>query len=118
MISAGWWAAFGIPFAATIISCFGLGYHWRLHERFPIRPIGIALAVASTSLACGALWYVERGAAIPVDDRRVEVLGLALSIIGVVAGVNSFRPARWYSVLALGISCWMLCLYFLMMSTY
>jgi hypothetical protein len=49
---------------------------------------------------------------------RVEACGLPLSFLGTILGLVTLPFPHWFSSLALGVSAWMLVLFFLAGSTY
>jgi hypothetical protein len=78
----------------------------------------ISFATAAPLLACGALAYSEFIQPLPAFDYRTEAWGLLLSLLDTILGLVTLRFHRWFSYLALGVSAWMLVLFFLMRSTY
>src|SRR5258708_15517254 len=112
------WILFGVPLATVVFACVGLCQHWSTeHYRFT-KVSAILLATAATLLACGALAYVQFVRPIAAFDYRVEAWGLLLSFLGTILGLVTLRFPRWFSSLALGVSAWMLVLFFLAGSTY
>ena len=81
------------------------------HHRFTNVSV-ILLATAATPLACGALAYVVFVRPIAAFDCRVEACGLLLSFLGTILGLVTLPFGRWFSSLALGVSAWMLVLFF------
>jgi hypothetical protein len=85
---------FGVPLATAVFAGAGLYQHWSTeHHRFT-KVSAILLATAAT------------------------LLGLLLSFLGTILGLVTLRFPRWFSSLALGVSAWMLVLFFLAGSTY
>lgn len=112
------WILFIVPLAAAMFAWKGLCQHWGTeHHRFT-RISVILLATAAALLACGALAYVQFVRPLPTLDYRVEFYGFMLSLAGTIFGLVTLRFPRWFSSLALGISLWMLVLFFLAGSTY
>jgi hypothetical protein len=118
MRSAIAWILFIVPLAAVVFAWTGLCKNWRAeHHRFATVS-AILFATATPLLACGALGYVQFVRPLPVFDYRVEFWGLRLSFVGTIFGLVTLRFPRWFSSLALGISSWMLVLFFLAALTY
>jgi hypothetical protein len=117
MSSAIPWGEYAIPLAGAVAACFGMCFHWRDDEHFPLRPIAVLLAILSASMAFGALWYAAFVRPIPLKVTVIEDFGLFFSIFGVALGLKTVRPARWFSVLALLVCGWMCVLFFLEVST-
>jgi hypothetical protein len=112
------WILFSVPLATAVFAGVGLCQHWSTeHHRFT-KVSAILLATAATLLACGALAYVQFVRPIAAFDYRVEAWGLLLSFLGTILGLVTLRFPRWFSSLALGVSAWMLVLFFLAGSTY
>jgi hypothetical protein len=112
------WILFIVPLAAVVFAWIGLCKHWSAeHHRFS-KVSAIALATAAPLLACCALAYVQFVRPLPAFDYRVEAWGLLISFLGTLLGLVTLRFHRWFSSLALGVSAWMLVLFFLMGSTY
>jgi hypothetical protein len=112
------WILFVVPLAAAVFAWIGLCEHWRAeHHRFT-KLSAIVLATAAPLLACSALAYVQLVRPLPAFDYRVEAWGLLLSFLGTLSGLVTLRFPHWFSSLALGVSTWMLVLFFLMGSTY
>jgi hypothetical protein len=103
---------------AAVFAWAGLCKHWSdEHHRFT-KVLAIVLATAAPLLACGALAYVQFVRPLPAFDYRVEAWGGLLSLLGTILGLVTLRFPRWFSSLALGVSAWMLVLFFLAASTY
>lgn len=111
------WAIYGIPSAAALVACFGMGLHWREDEHFPLRQISVFLATAAALTGIGALYYVASVGPIPSNNRIVESLGLLFSASGIVMGLKTLRPIRWFSSLSTVVCGWMFLLFFLAAST-
>jgi hypothetical protein len=112
------WILFVVPLAAAVFAWVGLYRHWSAEQHRFTRVSAIVLATAAPLLACGALAYVEFVRPLPAFDYRVEAWGLLLSFVGTILGLVTLRFPRWFSSLALGVSAWMLVLFFLAGSTY
>jgi TRAP-type C4-dicarboxylate transport system permease small subunit len=112
------WTIYGIPSAAALAACFGMCFHWRDDAHFPLRQIAVLLAAATAMIAIGGLFYVAWVGPIPSNNRIVESLGLLFSISGIVLGLKTLRPTRWYSVLALVVCGWLCVLFFLAASSF
>jgi hypothetical protein len=112
------WILFTVPLVAAVVAWVGLCQHWRTeHHRF-LRISSLLLAMAAPLLACTALAYVQFVRPIASRDYRVEAWGLLISLAGTVLGSITLRSPRWFSSLALGVSAWMLVIFFLAGSTY
>jgi len=112
------WILFGVPLATVVFAGVGLCQHWSTeHHRFT-KVSAILLATAATLLACGALAYVQFVRPIAAFDYRVEAWGFLLSFLGTILGLVTLRFPRWFYLLALGVSAWMLVLFCLAGSTY
>jgi hypothetical protein len=118
MRSAVVWILFIVPLAAVVFAWIGLGRNWSAEHHRYAKVSAILLATATSLLACGALGYVQFIRPLPAFDYRVEFWGLVLSFSGTIVGLVTLRFPRWFSSLALGISSWMLVLFFLAASTY
>ncbi len=112
------WIWLGVPLAAVIFAEIGLLRNWSREPHRFAKASAILLATSATLLACGALAYVQFVRPLPAFDYRVELLGLLLSFLGTVLGLVTLRFPRWFSSQALGVSAWMLVLFFLAGSTY
>jgi hypothetical protein len=112
------WILFIVPLAAAVFAWIGLRMNWSAeHHRF-VKMSAILLASITPLMACGALGYAQFVRPLPAFDYRVEFWGLMLSFLGTIVGLVTLRFPRWFSSLALGISSWMLVLFFLAASTY
>jgi hypothetical protein len=112
------WIFLIVPLAAAVVAWVGLCKHWNAeHHRFT-KVSAIVLATVAPLLACSALTYVQFVRPLPVLDYRVEAWGFLLSLLGIILGLVALRSPRWFSSLALGISAWMLVLFFLEGLTY
>jgi hypothetical protein len=105
------WTIYGVPSAGALAACFGMCFHWRDDEHFPIRQIAVLFATAAAFVGIGGLSYVASVGPIPSNNRIVESLGLLFSILGIVLGLKTSRPPRWFSTLAL-VACCCLCVVF------
>jgi hypothetical protein len=112
------WILFIVPLAAAVFAWIGLCKHWSAEHHRLSKVSAIVLATAAPSLACGALAYVQFVRPLAAFDYRVEAWGFLLSMLGTIFGLATLRFPRWFSSLALGISAWMLVLFFLAGSTY
>jgi TRAP-type C4-dicarboxylate transport system permease small subunit len=88
-------------------------FHWRDDEHFPIRPIAVLLTTAAALVGIGSMSYVALVGPIPSNNRMVESLDLLFSIFGIVLGLKTLRPSRWFSTLALVACCCLCVLFFL-----
>jgi hypothetical protein len=118
MRSAVAWILVSVPLAAVAFAWIGLCKHWSAEDHRFAKASAILLATATPLLACGALGYVQFVRPLPAFDYRVEAWGLLLSFSGTIFGLVTLRFPRWFSSLALGISSWMVVLFFLAGSTY
>jgi hypothetical protein len=115
---AVWWVLFGLPMAGSVFACIGLYVNWGTEQHRFTKISTILLALAAASLACGALAYVQFVRPIPQRDYRVESRGVLVSLSGTIVGLVTLRFRRWFCSLALGVSAWMLVLFFLAALTY
>lgn len=60
------------------------------------------LATAATSLACGALAYVQFVKPLAAFDYRVEAWGFLLSMVGIIFGLVTLRFPRWFFFVGTG----------------
>jgi hypothetical protein len=112
------WALLAAPLGAAIFAGAGLFQNWGKEPHRFTKVSAILLANSATLLACGALAYVQFVGPLPAFDYRIEGWGLLLSFSGTILGLITLRFPRWFSSLALGVSAWMLVLFFLEGSTY
>jgi hypothetical protein len=112
------WILFILPLTAAAFSWMGLVKHWRHESHRLVKGVAVLLATASPLLALAALAYVQFVRSLPPFDYRVEGCGLLISILGTISGAVTLRSPSWFSSLALGVSSWMLVLFFLAGSTY
>jgi hypothetical protein len=112
------WILFGVPLALAIFAGTGLCRNWTAEHHRLWKLSAIVFAILATLLACVATAYVQLIRPLPAFDYRVEVWGMLLSFLGTILGLASLRFPRWFSSLALGVSAWMLLLFFLAGSTY
>jgi hypothetical protein len=112
------WVLFGVPLGAAIFAGIGLRRCWSTERHRITKASAVLLAISATLLACGATAYVQLIRPLPAFDFSVEELGLLLSFLGTILGLVTLRFPRWFSSLALGVSAWMLILFFLLGSTY
>jgi hypothetical protein len=112
------WILFIVPLPTVLLAWIGLCKNWSAERHRFAKLSAILLATATPLLACGALGYVQFVRPLPAFDYRIESWGLLLSFLGTMVGLVTLRFPRWFSSLALGISSWMLLLFFLAASTY
>ena len=112
------WIAFGLPLGAAVFAARGLCRYWSTEHDRITKLSAILLAISATLLACGATAYVQLVKPLPAFDYSVEGLGLVLSFAGTILGLVTLRSRRWFTLLAFGVSAWMLVLFFLLGSTY
>jgi hypothetical protein len=112
------WILFIVPMAAAAFAWIGLCKHWSAEDHRFTKVSAIVLATAAPLLACSALAYVQFVRPLPAFDYRVEAWGCLLSLLGTILGLVTLRFPRWFSSLALGVSAWMLVLFFLMGLTF
>jgi hypothetical protein len=112
------WVFFGVPLGAAIFAGIGLCRNWSTERHRPTMLSAILLAMSASLLACGATAYVQFVRPLPAFDYSVEELGILLSLMGTMLGLITLRFPRWFSSIALGVSAWMLVLFFLLGSTY
>jgi hypothetical protein len=114
-----WWILFGVPLLTMLIAWVGLVSRWGTVKYRAIRllvSIAMVFPTVSALLACGGLAYVEGG------GRFHDVLsfygdGFFVSLAGVLLGVAvAVALRRWFSLVALAVSTWMLLLFALMAS--
>jgi hypothetical protein len=113
-----WWLLFGLPLMAALLAWAGLRRNWTAQPRRIMKVLTITFATAAALLACVTLAYVQFVRPIAAQNYDMEILGMWLSLVGIVVGGVSLRSPRWFSVVALGASAWMFILFFLMGSTY
>ncbi len=69
------------------------------------KPLAILLATAATLWACGALAYVRFIRLLPPFDPTVELVGLMVSLSGLISGAIALRfPPRKTSAVAITVS--------------
>jgi hypothetical protein len=112
------WILYVVPLSAALVAWIGLRKHWSAENHRFSKVSAISFATAAPLLACSALAYVQFVKPFPAFDYRVEAWGLLVSFIGTILGLVTLRFHCWFSSLALGVSAWMLVLFFLMGSTY
>lgn len=113
-----WWVVFGLPFFAAILSWVGLWQNRKRESDSGKKVVSMLLTRGAASLAVAQIAYVQF-----VRDLSWEesggILGwtLLLSLSAFIAGLFTVRAPRWYSLLTLGISSWMLVVSFLIGTT-
>jgi hypothetical protein len=112
------WILFIVPLSGALFAWVGLRKHWSAENHRFAKVSAISFATAAPLLACSALAYVQFVKPLPAFDYRIEAWGLLVSFVGTIFGLVTLRFHRWFSSLALGVSAWMLVLFFLMGSTY
>lgn len=104
-----WWVVFGLPFFAATLSWVGL---WQNRNREPdsgTKIVSMLLTTGAASLAVAEIAYVQF-----VRDLSWQEGGgiwgwtLLLSFLAFITALFTVRAPRWYSVLTLGASAWML----------
>jgi hypothetical protein len=109
-----WWVVFGLPFVATILGWVGF---WRNRKGETDKHGKILALLSSTlaaSLAVGEITYVQF-----VTDLSWQEGGflwgwtLLLSFAAFIAGLLTIVAPRWYCVLTLAASSWLLVVCFL-----
>jgi hypothetical protein len=110
---AAWWILFGLPLVTATCGWVGLWLHWRVEQDALRKIVSLLLTTGAALLAVGEIAYVHF-----VRDLSWQEGGrlwgwiLLLSFLGFIAGLFTLRAPRWFSVLALVTSSWMLALSF------
>ena len=108
----------GTPLLAAVASCIGLVRDWKNTERLWLALPAVALATVVAVYAFGCLIYVEFGGLRPAFDYSLETYGFILALFAIIASLIALGSARWFSMLALLVSAWLLTTFFLMGLTF
>ena len=101
-----------------VFCAIGLSRKWGTEQHRLTKSSAVFSAIVATSLACIATAYVQFVRPLPAFDYRVEASGILISLLGTAVGLAALRFPRWYSLLALAISVWMLAWFAILGSTY
>jgi hypothetical protein len=109
-----WWFLSAVPFIASSAAWVGMVRHRKLVPGLPTTIVGLLVTTAAVLLSLAEIGYVHF-----VRDLSWQEGGgiwgftLLLSAFGFVSGLYAVTAPRWFSVLALATSTWMLVFSFL-----
>jgi len=111
---AAWWILFGLPLVTAMFSWVGLLLHRKVEQDFVRKVIAMLATTGAALLAVGEISYVHLVRDLSWQEGgRVWGWTLLLSLLGFIAGLFTLRAPRWFSVLTLATSSWMLVVSFL-----
>ncbi|MFI5089072.1 MAG: hypothetical protein ACHP7P_03320 [Terriglobales bacterium] len=109
-----WCVLSSVPLAAVTLAWIGLYRHWSSEPDRLVKTIAMLMTTVAVLIGFGEAAYVRFVRDLTWEQGGgVWGYGLLFSLLGFISCLVTLRVPRWFSVLALSASAWMLTLFFL-----